>query len=504
LNTFSPAFIARARIAVAALMLAMLAGCGTFRSYNHELDRTLSNVSAGTVDAAIQTLESNNKGKSKDLLYYLELGELQRLTGRYQDSQKSWMAANEYVQTWEQTAQTDPVKFLTSTGSYLINDKLRPYEGHDYEKVMLLTNMALNYLALGEYDNARVAIKQTHELEAVIAELRSKQTTKAEEDAKEKGATTTFKELNGYPVQSIDSPAVNALKNSYQSALSHYLAGYAYEALGESGLAAAGYRFANELQPNQPALEEALRGLDQRVSAPPDGLTDVLFVIGSGTAPALQSRQFSVALVGSNTAALVPFSFPVMVTTSTPYMPNQISVDSDQSLAVTPITSIDLMARRALRDDMPGIILRATVRSAAKTVAQYGVQKQARKQNDGLLGLASVAMSIASAVTESADERTWRSLPSEIAIARGRLAPGTHTIKLQTPLGERSVQLNLVGRYAVIGLRLMRGEMFVQAPKVAALVGVQQAPVIQAAPALSTAGNPKTLAKRPHTKEKSK
>ena len=29
----------------------------------------------------------------------------------------------------------------------MINDKLRPYEGHDYEKVMLLTYMALNYLA---------------------------------------------------------------------------------------------------------------------------------------------------------------------------------------------------------------------------------------------------------------------------------------------------------------------------------------------------------------------
>ena len=63
------------------------------------------------------------------------------------------------------------------------NDKVRPYEGHDYEKVMLLTNIAFNYLSMGDYENARVAIKQTHELEAVIAEIRSKETAKVEQEA---------------------------------------------------------------------------------------------------------------------------------------------------------------------------------------------------------------------------------------------------------------------------------------------------------------------------------
>jgi len=37
---------------------------------------------------------------------------------------------------------------------------------------MPLTHIALNYLAMGDFDQARVAIKQTHELEALIAEAR--------------------------------------------------------------------------------------------------------------------------------------------------------------------------------------------------------------------------------------------------------------------------------------------------------------------------------------------
>ena len=495
------------RCALPAFGLALcLFGCAAFRSYDSELHKTMDHVSSGNLDSAVEVLESNNRGKDKDLLYYLELGMLQRLGDHYRDSQISWMSANERVLTWERTAQSDPAKLLTGAASYLINDKVRTYEGHDYEKVMLLTYIALNYLAMGDYENARVAIKQTHELEAVIAELRRKEIVEVEQDAWKRGARTNFKELNGYPVQTIDNPAVNALKNSYQSALSHYLAGFVYESLGEPSLAAPGYRLANELQPNQPLLEEALRGLEQRVSAPDAGLTDVLFVIGSGTAPALQSRQFRLPIPVNGSLILLPISFPVMVVTSTPFLPSQLKLDDAQSLAVAPITSIDLMARRSLKDDMSGIMLRAAIRSTAKGVAQYQLlhqaQKQNQNQNTALIELAAaLAVTIGSVVTESADERTWRTLPSEIAIARGRLPFGTHTITLQTSEGVRNVQLNLSGRYAVVDLRLMRRQLFVQPPAAAVRRGGQQATDVGDALVPSTGDGPETLEQLPHTME---
>ncbi len=489
------------RCALSAFGLALcLSGCAAFRSYDTEMHKTLDQASSGNLDSAIEVLESNNRGDDKDLLYYLELGMLQRLGDRYPDSQKSWMSANERVQAWEYTAQTNPAKLLPGAASYLINDKVRTYEGHDYEKVMLLTYIALNFLAMGEYENARVAIKQTHELEAVIAELRRKEVVEVEQDAQKRGARTSFKELNGYPVQTIDNPAVNALKNSYQSALSHYLAGFVYESLGEPSLAAPGYRLANELQPNQPLLEEALRSLDQRVSAPDDGLTDVLFVIGSGMAPALQSRQFRLPIPAYGTLILLPISFPVMVATSTPYLPGQLKLDDGQSLTVAPIISIDLMARRALKDDMPGIMLRAAIRSTAKGAAQYQLQHQGRKQDNAAIELAALAAIIGSVATESADERAWRTLPSEIAIARGRIPAGRHTITLQTTEGVRSVQLNVSGRYAVVDLRLLRRQLFVQPPETVARGGGGQ-PAGVTAPVPSTGDGPRTLEQQPHTME---
>jgi hypothetical protein len=70
-----------------------------------------------------------------------------------------------------------------------------------------------------------------------------------------------------------------------------------------------------------------------------------------------------------------------------------------------------------------------------------------------------------SMVLASADDRTWRALPSDVSIARGRLPRGMRTITLHTPEGARSVAVNLSGRYAVVDLRLLRHQLFVNAPK---------------------------------------
>jgi hypothetical protein len=442
----------------------LLAGCAAFRSYDAELHSIVDQASSGNVEAAIRILESNNQSAKKDLLYDLELGMLQRLANRYSESQKVWMSANERVHS--QPLLADVSNLAGTAASYLVNDKLRPYAGHDYEKVMLLTYMALNHLAMGDYENARVAIKQSHELESVIAEKRSKAIAELEEQAKERGASTSFKELNGYPVETIDNPAVNALKNSYQSALSHYLAGFIYESLGELSLAAPGYRLANELQPNQPLLEEALRGLDERASAADDGMTDVLFLIATGTAPALQSRQFHLPVTSRDRLILVPISFPVLAATSMTRAPSQLALEDGRTLPVAPLTSIDLMARRSLKDDMPGIMLRVATRATASAVMQYQAQRLGDKQDSAAaaVGLAALIIAAGSALLESADDRTWRMLPSEISIARARLPRGAHSVTLHTPEGVRSARVNLVGRYAVIDLRLLRHQMFVHAP----------------------------------------
>jgi uncharacterized protein len=446
------------RALVPALVLALgLTGCAAFRSYDRELTGTLNYAMAGNVDGAIKTLDSNNASNDRDLLYYLELGMLQRLGNRYPDSQKTWTAANMRMQAEDSLGQVS--NLVRGGSSYLLSDKLRTYEGYDYEKVMLLTYIALNHLALGDYENARVAIKQTHELEAVIAEQRAKQLADVQDEAKKRGARTSFKELNGYPVQSIDNPEVNALMNSYQSALSHYLAGFIYEALGELSLAAPGYRLANELHPGVPLLEDALSGLEERLHAPDDGKVDVLFLVASGTAPAIHSQQFNLPVLSGYRWVLVPISFPVIAPTAWAPRPTALAVDGARSVPLAAITSVDLMARRRLKDDMPSIMLRAAVRAAASAVAQVQTQRSADRGNNAA-ALASMLVTLGSVLVNSADDRTWRTLPSDISIARARLPAGVHSVTIQTPQGPRTAQVDVKGRHAVIDFWLLGNQLY--------------------------------------------
>jgi len=125
----------------------------------------------------------------------MERGELLRLNRMHAESTEAFLIADAKVQQWEDTAKTNPDKLLGAIGAALISERLKVYEGQDYEKVWLTTRLALNRLAQGDLERARVDIKRTHEREAVIAELRAKEQVKAEEQAKAKGANAQGKGL---------------------------------------------------------------------------------------------------------------------------------------------------------------------------------------------------------------------------------------------------------------------------------------------------------------------
>ncbi|MGI9213056.1 MAG: COG3014 family protein [Methylococcaceae bacterium] len=432
-------------------VLVYLVGCSTFRSYNKEMGKTLDLTTKGQVDMALQEHEKHNTGSDKDLLYFFEKGELLRLNGQYQDSVDTWLEADKKVEQWENEAKITAGKIARGAGSLLLNDKTRRYDGHDYEKVMVSTRLALDHILLGDWEKARTEIKKTHEREAVIAELRAREAEKVEEEAKSNNITTTFKDLKGYPVMTLDDPEVIGLKNGYQSAFSHYLAGFVYEALGEPGLAAPGYRQAIELRPDIKQLEDALAGLDVRTGPVALSGTDVLFVVESSLAPALESITIPIPMpVGG--VGIVPISFPLIHSDPTPVSVRHVSLDDDKTLNLDVITNVDAMARRALRDDMPGIITRGLIRSAAKAATQAAVNKQ-----NGIAGLALTLFNLA---TESADERSWRILPATISIGRMLLPSGIHQLHLETSTGTQSLPVNIKGRYAVVPVRILSNKTY--------------------------------------------
>jgi hypothetical protein len=279
----------------------------------------------------------------------------------------------------------------------------------------------------------------------VIAEFRSKETSTAEEEAKSKGAAVQAKELNGYPVETLNDPEVLALKNGYQNALSHYLAGFLYEALNESGLAAPGYRKAIELRPGLSVLEEGLRGLDDRSGFTwkrRQRMTDVLFVVEAGVAPARKPKAFTLPVPTGRSVRTVSISYPVIEPSRDPVL-STMEV-SGYTFKLENVVDVNVMARRALKDEMPGMVLRSVTRAIAKGVMQDQLEKQG-----GVFG--AVLGAVASVTTEQADDRMWRMLPGRVYVGRGYLPPGEHKMLVN---GRDFGTVKVDGQYALVPLRL--------------------------------------------------
>ena len=453
-----------------AAALLLLTACAGMPTHDSKLSSSLAATTRGDIDEAIRSLDTQLAGESKnDLLLNLEKGELLRVGARYKDSQTAFEIADAKVREWENLAKTAPDKLMGQIGAVFLGDASIPYEGQDYEKVMLTTRMALNRLNLGDLDTARVDIKRTHEREAIIAEFRARETFEAEQQAKDKGVKTGAKELNGYPVETLNDPEVLKLKNGYQNALSHYLAGFVYEALNEPGLAAPGYRKAIELRPDLPVLEEGLRGLDQRTSfRRQKGVTDVLFIIEAGNAPARKSKKVAFPIPTTNGLVTASFSFPVIYPEKNSFELPHLNI-GDIAMPAALIADFNVMARKALHDELPAMQTRAAVRAIGKGL----LQDQANKKLGALGGLLTNAIAVA---TEGeADDRMWRGLPERVFVARAFVPPGEYDVRIPNQ-ADGNQKLTIDGRYMVVPVRLFRNKTYFGEPVRLGAVTVLPAP----------------------------
>lgn len=448
----------------AVLVASALAGCAgnPMRQYDTELKETVQLVKTGAVKQAIDQLEKNNTAgvisKDKDILYYFEKGELLTLNSNYAGGQESWLKADEVVRDWEDSVKTDASKVIGDVGSFLVNDKTRRYDGQDYEKVMLSTNLTLSHIMQGNYDLARIEMKKTYEREKLIESFREKEYDKLREDAKKQEVTADIKQMKDYPMAELDTPEVNGLKNGFQNTFAHYLAGYFFEVTGERSLAEPGYRNALQLAPNSRIVQAGLKDVGRRHPGPKE--SDVLFVIESGFAPSWKSITVPIPIPRHSGGLMVtPLSFPLIKSENPGFVPSMVSVAGKQ-LPVETLTNIDSMARRLLKDQMPGILLRTVIRAVVKSVAQDQAYK------GGLV--LGVITNVATVVSEQADDRSWRTLPERISVARATLPQGVQTIEFQTGTGAFKKEVEIGNRFTIIPIRITGGSVYIGQPSVPA------------------------------------
>ena len=434
----------------------------------------------GNVQSTAATIQT--VFKDKNTLYYLELGEVQRLQGASQipNSTQNLLVADQLVEQWEVATSDKLKRSFTDMSSYVLSEGFSSeYDPKPYEVSLLSQTLALNHLSQGRWDDAMVEAKKMAQREKVIEELiqsRVAAVSKVEQQQQNnqntRGATSRIQDIGGYPINLLDDEETRSLKNSYQNPAAYYLSGFIHESQGEPSLAAPGYRLAIELKPSVNFFKTSIAKLDSNIaSQAKKSFADTLIMIDTGYMPKINPHQISQSIAFGGNSKLVTLTFPVIEKSSDRFTPSYVQL-GDRTANLELVANIDAMARKNLQDEMPAYVLRASSRALVSLAAQYAAdhaaQQAARRnnQNQNQNNSAAIIGAIAGMITgyglqaiNVTDVRHWSTLPAQTYMARMGLPIGPTVLKFTLPSGViQSQTVDLVGGYNVVYIRIFRNK----------------------------------------------
>lgn len=134
------------------LSLPFFTGCnapkGHLATFNGHFERFDYESSALFAEGRISK-QKNPKGE--DLLWALQLGTVERIRQDYPKSTETFDKAEEMLKYYDEQSRLGD-----GIGSTLVNENIIPYRGEEYDGIMVNVYKALNFMAEGKMDLARV------------------------------------------------------------------------------------------------------------------------------------------------------------------------------------------------------------------------------------------------------------------------------------------------------------------------------------------------------------
>ena len=184
-------------------------GCQT---YNDQRSEVTDALRLGDFETAKEVIakRANNADEKDKLLWLLEQGAINRITGDLEGSTFALDHAEGLVNSFEEQAK---VKVGSEAQAILTNQASLPYRGKEYEKIMMNTMKAANFMSSGDYGRARVEFNRTYQRQQNALEFNKKRIEKDKEaiEAAKQGEL----ELNGRSAKydaeaAMEDPSVSA------------------------------------------------------------------------------------------------------------------------------------------------------------------------------------------------------------------------------------------------------------------------------------------------------
>jgi uncharacterized protein len=367
----------------------LISGCATYQS---KVSPARENLVNGDCTTALKQLEELSKQEDGDqLVYLMDYGSALQICGDYKKSNQVFLQAERL---------SDAVDYHSVSrvaGATLFNEEMIQYKGDTFEKLFLNVSLALNFIQLGQLDEAMVEVRKINI------------------------------KFNKYKLDDKQSFELNSF--------SKYLAGLIYEADKAYDDACIAYREAFFLDQGYKQVgEDMLRAcwrarrtdefntLAKKMSATSEQIaeaknmssTEAIFIFMQGWGPRKGARP------GAPT-------FPRLVPTYSQTSRLKVDVMGDEnsvkfSFESEPVYSFEKAAINTLEADYGNLVARRIGARVAKEV----VADQIRQKNQALGAVAWVAM----VASERADLRQWSIYPKTMHVLRVPLKPGKESLKL--------------------------------------------------------------------------
>lgn len=368
----------------------------------------------------LKQIKLGDYGDGDAVLYYLEKGTLHKMAGQFNESNAAFAAAKEKMEELYTTSISKGI------GSILLNDNTTDYDGEYFENIMAHVQMALNYLEMGNIENAAVIARQ----------LDSKLSRLANEKADESGnvykcdpfanylSGLIFEGMNNWGSARVTyERAYKCYSGSiFKIGVPHQLKQALLKAAKLSGAGSIYRRYKKDFGLEYKAENENSTG-------------ELVFVLDEGFVISKRESSVSITAATANGLRQLKVAMPDMPDYNS-HLVSEVRVKiNKQTHKAERVHDLDSAARAALDERLPAIRARAV----ARAVKNQAVQNEAG-ESGGFLGRLFAV--IATNVVEKADVRGWRSLPHTVWMSRTDLPAGTYDIEVEL-IGRKGHVMNI-------------------------------------------------------------
>lgn len=376
--------------------------------YNYS--RIDSNLEQGKYGEVLSELGSEKKSiySSHDkVLYALDTGVLEHFEGQPENSNSLLSEAEKLIEQYSALSITQTI------ASAVTNDTVKDYAGEDFENIYTNIFMALNYVALGNNDEAMVEVRR---FDNKLRSLKSKY----EKDIDMADSASDVK-VNKVSVQFSDS------------ALARYLSMLLYRTEGDNDNASVDLRYLKSAFESQASLYDFSIpvSVDSELSVP-GGQARLNVLAFSGRAPVKKEEIIRVPWDASHWYKL---ALPVMEKQKSKI--NRISVHAVNVLTgaeyteeLEKIESIENIAVDTFQRHYSLIFAKSLARSIARQIVSAGLDGASSDDDvlDFIITLFDIAHQVATEFIERADVRSSRYFPASASVAGLTVEPGVYSV----------------------------------------------------------------------------